>query len=167
MDSGPVIRVVAVAVLLLLIAVTVALTISATNENSRRNTLRHKGVPVQATVTACQGISSGVGMAIEYWDCRATYTLDGSTYNEVIKGSRGLLQPGQTVVAIAVPGEPGLSSAASAAAKHSSWTPYITPIVLGAVILALVGAFWWWSRRRHHPRRQDATADTPPRDISV
>src|SRR5207249_1448379 len=93
-----------------------ALAISAGNENARASKLQQRGVPVAATVSGCSGISSGVGMAIEYWECRGTYTLGGQQYNEVIRGSRARLNPGQTVPAVAVPGEPTLLSTAAAAA---------------------------------------------------
>jgi hypothetical protein len=148
MEATPVIRVIAIAVLLVVLAIAVALTIGAAHENSRVNLVRHRGVPVQVTVTGCQGISSGVGMGIEYWECRGAYTLGGQSYNEVIGGSRARLQTGQIVPAVAVPGHPGLLSTGAARA-HSSWKPYLAPIILGALFVTGVLAFVWWSKRRH------------------
>jgi hypothetical protein len=152
MEAGPVIRVIVIAVLLAVLAITIALTISAARENSRVDAVRHRGVPVEVTVTGCQGISSGIGMGIEYWECRGAYSLAGRSYNEVIGGSRALLATGQIVPAVAVPGQPRLLSAA-AAGTHSDWKPYIAPIILGALVVSSGVALLWWSKRRH---RKDA-----------
>jgi len=148
MEAGPVIRVIVIAVLLALVAITIALTISAARENARVDTVRHRGVPVQVAVTGCQGISSGVGMGIEYWECRGTYRLAGNSYNEVIGGSRAHLATGQVVPAVAVPGQPHLLSV-PAAGPHSDWKPYLAPIVLGALVVSSLVALLWWSKRRH------------------
>jgi hypothetical protein len=150
-EAGPVIRVIVIAVLLALVAIAIALAISAAHENSRVDTVRHRGVPVQVAVTGCQGISSGVGMGIEYWECRGTYSLAGRSYNEVIGGSRARLATGQLVAAVAVPGQPRLLSVA-AAGTHSDWKPYLAPIVLGALIGLSLVALLWWTRRRHVER---------------
>jgi protein-S-isoprenylcysteine O-methyltransferase Ste14 len=157
MDAGPVIGVVVVVVLLAILAITIALTISAARENSRVDTVRHRGVPVQVTVTGCQGVSSGVGMGIEYWQCRGTYSLDGRSYSGVIGGSRALLTTGQIVPAVAVPGQPHLLSEA-AGGTHSNWKPYIAPIILGALFVAGGVALLWWSRRRHRTARRHSGA---------
>jgi hypothetical protein len=138
-DPRRVFWVVAAVVLLGLVGSTVALTISAGRQDARLHRLHHDGVPVQATASGCVGISSGVGMGIEYWECRGTYTLGGHTYNQVIRGSRAHLENGQKVQAIAVPGEPDLLSTVDAAGqKYSPWTAYVTPIILGAVTVACI-----------------------------
>jgi hypothetical protein len=67
-------------------------------------------------------------------------------------------------VAIAIPGQPGLSAPATAGAKYSTWTPYITPIILAGLILAMVVGGWWWSRRR---RGRNPAPDSVPRSVSV
>jgi hypothetical protein len=113
------------------------------------DTVRHHGVPVQVTVTGCQGISSGVGMGIEYWECRGTYSISGHSYNEVIGGSRARLETGQIVPAVAVPGQPRLLSAA-ATGTHSDLKPYLAPIILGALTVSGAVALLWWSKRRQH-----------------
>jgi hypothetical protein len=147
-EAGPVVRVIVIGVLLALLAIAVALTISAAHENSRADTVRHRGVPVHVTVTGCQGVSSGIGMGIEYFECRGTYRLDGRSYNEVIGGNRVQLQTGQMVPAMAVPGQPRLLSVATPG-PHSDWKPYIAPIILGALVGAGVISLLWWSKRRH------------------
>jgi hypothetical protein len=151
-DTGRVVRVlIAVCVVAVVILATI-LTISAARQNSRLSTLRSRGVPVTVTVTGCLGISSGIGMAVEYWECRGTYTLAGQSYTEVIGGSRARLREGQTVPAIAVPGDPALlSTAAVAARSHSDWSPYVTPMILvGVTATVIVGLIVWsrWRRRR-------------------
>jgi hypothetical protein len=141
-------------VLLVLASSAIALTISALNQNSRLSKLHHEGVPVEVTTTGCVGTSSGIGMSIEYWECRGNYTLNGHSYNEVIRGSRALLQKGQKVPAVAVPGEPALlSTVAAAAARRSTWAPFIAPIILG--VLAVIVLIGWVvlskRRRRRNP----------------
>jgi hypothetical protein len=148
-EPGQVMRVVAVVVIVALTASAAALAVSAGRDNARATRLQHHGVPVVATVSGCSGISSGIAMAIEYWECRGTYSLGGQQYNEVIRGSRAHLDPGQTVPAVAVPGEPALlSTAASAAQQHSPWSSYVIAIVLGAVAVGLLVILVLWSRRR-------------------
>jgi hypothetical protein len=161
-DPRRVFRVVVSLVLLALIASTVALIISAARQDARLHRLHHDGVQVEVTVTGCVGISSGVGMGIEYWECRGTYTLGGHSYNHVIGGSRAHLENGQQVPAIAVPGEPGLlSTVDTAAKKYSPWTAYVTPIILGAVTVALILGLVVWSKRRHRRRAPNAPAGPP------
>jgi hypothetical protein len=155
-ESGRVIRAVAVVVIVALVVAAAAVAASAAHEHARASKLQQHGVPVTATVSGCTGISSGIAMAIEYWECRGTYQLDGHRYNEVIRGSRARLDPGQTVQAVAVPGEPQLlSTAAAAAHRHSPWPSYVTSIILGAVALILVGLLVRWSRRRPRPKTSD------------
>jgi protein-S-isoprenylcysteine O-methyltransferase Ste14 len=156
-DAGRLVRGLVVAGLVVLVVVAIALTVGAASQNTRLDKLRHHGVPVQARVTGCLGISSGIGMAIEYWECRGTYTLGGHSYTEVIGGSRTHLLDGQTLPAIAVPGDPTLlSTVASVARKSSSWTPYVTPIILGVIVVVVILGWVWWSKR--HQRRDGAGA---------
>jgi len=150
-------RLLAAILIWLLVAVLAALAVyfavAGSQESARLSTLRHKGVPVTATVTGCVGISSGVGMGIEYWQCRADYTLVGQTFNEVINGNRALLETGQRVGAIAVPGDPSLlSTVSSAHGSDSSGTDNVIAAVLGAIAVGL-GAGWLQierARRRRH-----------------
>jgi hypothetical protein len=159
-DTGRVIRVLIAVGLVALVVLALILTVSAARQNSRLSTLRSRGVPVTVTVAGCLGISSGIGMAVEYWECRGTYTLAGQSYKEVIGGSRAHLREGQTVDAIAVPGDPGLlSTAAAATRKHSDWAAYVTPIVLGGVTATLIVGLLAWSKWRH---RRVAEEANPP-----
>lgn len=148
-DTRRVVRVLVTLALVGLAVLTIILTVSATHQNSRLDQLRNHGVAVTATVTGCLGVGSGVGMGIEYWQCRASYTLEGQQYQAVLGGSRSHLKNGQLVPAVAVPGKPGLLSTVTAVHRNdSTLTPYITPIVLGIVTIA--GAFGavLWVRRK-------------------
>lgn len=112
---------------------------AANRQSSDIAALRDRGVPVEATITGCVAVSSGVGMGIEYWQCHGSYTLGGRTFNEPLNGSRGFVETGRVVAAVAVPGDPGLlSTASSVRGRHSSTGSYIVSGVLGA--LAVVGA---------------------------
>jgi len=148
-DTGRAIRFVTAAGVLVLVTLVVALTISAMDQNARQTKLQKRGVPVQMTVTGCVAISSGIGQAIVAYTCRGTYSLDGHQYNEVIGGSTALHQAGQKLDGVTVRGDPGLLSTASAVAqKKSSWSAYVTPIVLGAVAVALALGLVLWPKRR-------------------
>ena len=148
-DTGRVVRVLVALALVGLAVLTIILTVSAANQNSRIDQLRNHGVAVTATVTSCLGVGSGVGMGIEYWQCRATYTLEGQQYEAVIGGNRAHLQDGQPLPAVAVPGKPSLlSTAGSVHGGGSALTPYVTPLVLGVLtIVGTVGALLWARRR--------------------
>jgi hypothetical protein len=152
-DPGRLLIVGAVVVIVVLAVSAVTLTISGARQNDRLNQLEHHGVPVSVIVDSCSGVSSGIAMAVEYWECRGAYTLGGHQYNEVIRGSRAHLNPGQTVGAVAVPGKPSLLSTPAAAARRpSAWSPYVTPIILGALAVVLMVALFAWSRRRRRMR---------------
>jgi hypothetical protein len=132
----------------LLAGLAIYFAVTGAQQNSQLNALRQRGVPVQATVTGCRGISSGVGMGIEYWECRGSYTLDGHPFNAVINGSRQLLETGVQVPAIAVPARPDLlSTVASVRGSHGSGTQYGAAVGLG-VAAVLVGGGWLALRAR-------------------
>jgi hypothetical protein len=137
-------------VILVLTVSAVVLTISAARGNARLNKLHHHGIRVDAAVSGCVGISSGIAMAIEYWECRATYNLGGQQFNEVIRGNRANLGAGRTVTAVAVPGDPALLSTPGAAAqKLSPGSAYVAPSILGALAVIGLGALVVWTHRRH------------------
>ena len=122
---------------------------SGSSRNSRLTLLRDRGVAVQATVTGCPAVSSGVGMGIEYWDCRASYALDGRHFSAPLGGNRRLLDAGTTVAAVAVPGHPGLLWTASGVRHGQSSTgPYVAAIALGAAGVLLGVARVFALRRR-------------------
>jgi hypothetical protein len=143
---------------LLLVGIVVDLTISAANYNSRQTKLRQQGVPVELTVTGCLGNGSGSGQTVQGYICRGTYTVGGHRYNEVIGGTTVVHPVGQRLQGVAVPSHPSLvSTADGVAAKRSSWTPYITPAILGVVAVALALAFFLWPTWRRPPGSRRAT----------
>jgi hypothetical protein len=148
-QTGRVLRILALIGFLALVGAEIGVLVTVTDDRSLANKIHNHGVPVTATVTGCTGISSGVGMGIEYWQCRASYSLDGQTYVAAIRGSRSLLQAGDQMAAVAVPGDPGLlSTPRSAAREQSFWNAYLTPVILGGVIVVLGLASLLWVRRR-------------------
>jgi hypothetical protein len=154
-DPRRVVRVLGVAGVVVLLVLVVTLTVSAANQNSRLTRLQHHGVRVSATVTGCTAYGSGIAQAVEAYICRGRYTLDGHGYESVIGGSRSLHPVGQVIPAVTIRGDPQLLSTATAVDKeHTSWTPYLTPIILAVVAVALAVGLVVWSRR--HPRRETA-----------
>jgi hypothetical protein len=123
------------------------LTAYTASNRSAADRLRSHGVPVTVTVTGCTGITSGVGMGVEYFDCRGDYTDGGSARRDVlIHGVRAARQPGTTLQAVAVPGDASSLTLASTVGRGSpSWAGpvalWVSTVVLGAALVFL--------RRRH------------------
>ncbi len=161
-DSRRIVRWAGLLCVLALAGVVIALTISAVGDNSRQTRLKEHGVPVEVTVTGCVGIGSGIGQATAGYTCRGSYSLDGNEYTAVIRGANDALPAGDVLQGVTVRGDPGLLSTASAAAKqHSSWTPFVTPIVLGAITVVLaIGLFVWTSRYRRGRSEPTGGAET-------
>jgi hypothetical protein len=131
-----VLTVASVAVLAFLV---VALIVSAFAERSRASSLRHVGVPVEATVTRCIGRASGTGITTIGYTCRAAFTMAGERHEAVLGGSSALLAPGEIVRAVADPNDPSvLASAGSVAGSTSSWTVFIAPASLWLVLAGVV-----------------------------
>ncbi|HMC40844.1 MAG TPA: DUF3592 domain-containing protein [Acidimicrobiales bacterium] len=145
-DPRRALRVLAVVVVLLLAAITVWQFATTASDRSRAARLRNHGVAVQAAVTSCSGISSGIGMAVQYYVCQGSYQFGGASYTETIRGSRSLLRTGATLEARVVPGDPAsLSLPSQAASTGGSWTG---PTVLAVVTLAgAAGLIVLWRRR--------------------
>lgn len=136
----------------------VLLAIMTASGHSSSAALRQRGVPVRATVTRCTGITSGIGMGAEYYQCRGSYTLTGRTFDEVIRGSRADLGVGAAVAALAVPGDP-VSLSLPVVATSASTADYAASIVLGGLAVAggvalLVGRRSWRPGVRRGPVRE-------------
>ena len=151
-DSRRVLRVLAVVVLVGMAALGVGLAVGGARNDSRVNALHDRGVPVEVSVTRCLGISSGVGMGIEYWQCRGTYSLGGRTYERVIGDSRTLLQTGEVVAAVAVPGHPDLLSLHRPPAP-SGLGSYVPAIVVGSITAVWAAGLVWFRRRARRAAR--------------
>jgi hypothetical protein len=157
-DARKVGRFALIVCVLALAGVAIATTVGAARQDSSQTRLQRDGVPVEVTVTGCAGYSSGIGQAVTYYSCRGEYTLAGHRYNEVIGGTRTVHSEGQVLRGVTVPGDPSLLSTATAVAKRfSPWTPYVTPIVLAALAIALALGLLLWPRWR---RRADSKRPT-------
>lgn len=149
--------------LLILVVVVIVTTLGAAQQDSNQTRLQRHGVPVEITVTRCEGVTSGIGQALNYDVCRGNYTLAGRRYNAVIGGNRVAHPIGQTLAGVTVPGDPGLLSTATAVGKRfSPWTPYITPIILAAVTVVLVLGLLLWSRWRQRAGGRGQTVPAAP-----
>ena len=141
----------------------VVLLIAGINNNSQINSLRHNGVPVSVSVTKCMGLMGGTGQSSAGYSCDGTYSLDGTVYRQAIPGL-AFHAPGTTVQGVAVPGDPKLLSTPGLIARqHASWTPFIIPGVLLAVVVGVLVAIYL---RRPEPSRApapDGTATAEPR----
>lgn len=119
-------------------------------QNSRIDRLRQHGVPVEVTVTGCLGIASGTGITESAYRCRGSFSLDGRRYNEVIGCSSALLAVGQQVQAKAVRDDPSvLSTMQAVRTSGSSWTAYLTPLIL---LVLLIPTTVIWLRLRGRAR---------------
>lgn len=150
-DPRRVLQVVAWSVTALLVALSVYLLVATADRNSANVQLRDHGVAVRVTVTSCTGISDGIGMGVEYWQCTGSFAVDGRTYTELINKSRLQHPTGETLAAVVVPSDP--SSLALATSPDSSYVP---GIVVAAATLLYIGVLIFWTRRR--PAQTEAPA---------
>lgn len=143
-------------------ALVVVLVVAGARKNAQVTRLRQQGVPVTVTITVCQGELGGSGSNAAGFACRGAYRLGGRRYVEPIPGDTRY-DPGTTVRAIAVPGDPQLVAPASTVANERATAGvYVLPAVLLVVLLSLCGCFFWLFRRRdRHRLRTPAEADTP------
>ncbi|HTC70632.1 MAG TPA: hypothetical protein VK662_13770 [Acidothermaceae bacterium] len=152
-DTRRLFRVVGGLVIAVLVALLAALTVNAVHENSRIDSLRHRGIAVDVTVTNCLGVLSGTGVTVAYFQCSGSYDLGGRTYNGVIAGSHVNHAAGDVVEAVADPRHPTtISTATSLAKAHSSWRPFIAPGIVFVVLVLLILFGFWWSRRESAQR---------------
>lgn len=135
-------RVLAVVGFVAVLALAVVLLVAGVDRNGRIDDLRSHGVPVELTVTTCEGLLGGSGSNAAGYACHGTYAIDGHRYDEAVPGD-GFRAPGSTVRVLAVPGDPGLlATPGQLAHEHSSAGVFIAPAVLllgcaGAVVVVL------------------------------
>jgi hypothetical protein len=124
-------------------------------KNAQINSLRNNGVPVQIRVSGCMGLLGGSGSNAAGYECRGTFTLDGRTYTENLPGNT-LLTPGTTLQGVSVPGDPALvSTRGIVAASHPSWTVFTVPVILFALLAAILGLLFVRRRRVRGTYRAD------------
>ena len=125
----------AIVALAVLVAV---LTIEAVHKNSRIDSLRHRGVPVDVTVTDCLGILSGTGVTVTYIPVqRVVRPRRPQLPRRHRAAPTSTINAGDVVKAVADPKHPtSVSSASSLVNAHSSWRTYIAPAAVRAVAAA-------------------------------
>lgn len=146
-DSRRIVDILGAVLTLILVGLTIYLFVATAGHNANSDRLRRSGVPVQATVTGCAAIGDGVGMGIEYWDCTASFTLNGRNYSAVVNGSRTQQPTGQVLNALVVPGDPK-SLSLPGVATRSARSSYVPAITMAAVTAAWSLAAAWFVRRR-------------------
>jgi len=144
-DAGRVGLAVAGICLLALVATIVVLFVVGIQKNAQVDLLRHRGVPVEVTVSGCLGLMGGSGSNLAGYDCRATFLLAGHRYSDAVPGSE-LYSPGARLKAIVVPEDPALLSTPRAmASEHASGRVFVLP---SALLVALALAAGWLSVKR-------------------
>lgn len=159
-DPRRVRRVLAYIVVLALAGSAIVLGLVSASNDSNASRLKHRGVPVQATVTRCLGVSSGIGMGVEYYSCSGSYTLNGQSFVEVIHGSRADLAPGTVVAALAVPGDPA-SLALPGSVHPAGIGSWVATSVLGAAAVAGGAGLLIVRRRRPGTPRPSESVPAP------
>jgi hypothetical protein len=154
-DGRRVAQVLVVLCLVTLAVLVVVFSVAGAHRNSQVSTLRTHGVKVDMTVTGCAVLIGGSGSTPAGDACRGAFTLDGHRYVEAIPGS-AVYTSGQSLRIVVVPGDPALLAPVRVVMdEHSSWTVFILPAILFAVLA--VGSAGFVAVRR---RRADAV---PPR----
>jgi hypothetical protein len=158
-DTRRLFRVIVGSAIVALAVLVVVLTIEAVHKNSRIDSLQHRGVPVDVTVTSCFGILSGTGITVTSFQCSGSFDLAGRSYNAVIVGSNVNHAVGDVVKAVADPKHPtSISTPSSLVNAHSSWRAFIGPAVLFVPLVLLIAGAAWWSRRNSAQRPAEGDA---------
>jgi hypothetical protein len=130
---------------------------AAARKNAQIEALRRDGAHVEVTVSGCLGLLGGSGSNAAGYACRGTYVFDGRRFEEALPGDE-LRAPGSKVAAIVAKGDPSLLTTADVLrTEHSSWRPYLVPVVLVVADLLLGAAAVVLRRRsaRSTTRRPD------------
>jgi len=139
-------------VLVTLAVLVVVFTVVGVHKNAQIDELRTLGVPVTYTVDSCLGLLGGSGSNGAGYACTGSYALGAHHYREPLPGNAHY-EPGATVPAVAVPGDPTLVSTAEIVrTDRTSARVYILPGVLFAVLVVLLALIVvrsrWWGRDR-------------------
>lgn len=130
-------RIVLIVCLVALIATGIVLVIAGVNKNSQASNLQHHGVPVEVTVTGCQGLLGGSGSNAAGYACTGVYHYEGEHFTKTIPGT-AFFRTGSVVRGVVVPSDPGLLSTPQAvASQRASWRVFIVPAVL--LLLGIAG----------------------------
>lgn len=150
-DGRRVFAVLAVLVVAGLVAVTAYLYTTTASHNSAADALARNGVTVNATIVGCDGISDGVGMGVEYYDCTAQVSLDGRSYSAPLHGSRTSRAVGSEVTAFMVPGD-GATLTLGRPRPSSYTAAWVMAVVTVVTVVAAMVLARFFGRRRLRPR---------------
>ncbi len=133
--------------LLALAVLAVALLVAGVQRNAQITQLRQHGVPVEVTVSQCEGLMGGSGSNLAGYACRGTFSLDGRRYDEALPGST-FHAPGAAVRVLTVPGDPALvATVGGLSTEHASAKVFVLPTILLAVLAFVVTALVLRCRR--------------------
>ncbi len=148
--------------LVTLAVLVVVFTVAAFHRNNQINELHHDGVPVTVTVTKCIGLMGGSGSNPAGYSCSGSFTLHGTQYTEALPGS-GFRKIGSTLEATAVPNDPALVSPNSILdSEHASFSVFVLPLILLAVLVLLVALIVLVRRRRSEDAATQPAPETTP-----
>jgi hypothetical protein len=152
-DGARVGRVLVAAVLAALAALALAFFVVGAHKNAQINELRRHGVPVELTVTKCQGLMGGSGSNLAGYSCTGTFRFGGRLFDEPIPGTAEY-GPGTKLAVITAANGSGLFAPIGVlAAERSSWKVFILPVALALAFAVLAGALIL-RRRDSRPRRE-------------
>jgi hypothetical protein len=148
-DGSRVGRVLAAAALTALAAFAVLFFVVGAHKNAQITELRLHGVPVELTVTKCQGLMGGSGSNLAGYSCTGTFGFGGRRFDEPIPGN-AVYGPGTRLRAVTASNGSGLFAPAGVlAGEHSSGKVFILPAALALVFVLLAACVLL---RRRHPR---------------
>jgi hypothetical protein len=164
-DGARVGRVLVAAVLAVLAAFAAVFFVVGAHKNAQITELRSHGVPVELTVTKCQGLMGGSGSNLVGYTCTGTFGLDGRSFDEPIPGSTDYA-PGTRLAVVTASNGSGLFAPVGVlTGERSSWKVFILPVALTLAFALLSGAVFL--RRRSYGSTGASIAGSKRRPISA
>jgi hypothetical protein len=139
-DGTRVGRALVAAVLVALAGFAVAFFVVGAHKNAQINELRLHGVPVELTITRCQGLMGGSGSNLAGYTCTGTFGFNGRLFDEPIPGDAEYA-PGARLRAVTAANGSGLFAPIGVlAGERPSWKVFILPAALALVFVLLASA---------------------------
>jgi hypothetical protein len=143
-------------------AVLVVSFISATSDNARIERMKNHGIPVTVTVTNCTGNIGGSGSNAAGYTCRGDYSVDGTTFHELIGSMSIFSVSGSKVRGVVDPSHHSTVVLSSAIRTSvSSTRAYLRPGLLTFLFVALSLTFLRVARRSKPPRHTPSVIAMP------
>lgn len=137
-NSQKVLRFVFVLVALALAVLSASFFVSGLHRNANISDLQRHGVRVSVTITTCTGELGGSGSNLADFRCEGTFTLHGQRFHDTVPGS-GFRATGSTVFFITARNSPSLlATMRTVRDERSSWSVFILPFILLALLIASV-----------------------------